>query len=191
MKRDGPKASTTVHGLLGVTYHAIEKAKVIVDCSENQFTSHDLCDENHERQIQVLPASVDDIPLGKVGPCDIHKLVNSVKLRRACGLDGILDDCLRHLPRRPLIHLTHLFKHCLRLSYFSKPWKEAKFITLPKRGKGPKFPPTLSPISLLSTIGKLFEKVILKIVQRQLQKEACVMQASFISVPVTTRYLNV
>jgi hypothetical protein len=47
---------------------------------------------------------------------------------------------LRPLPRRPLIHLTHLFNHCIRLSHFPTYWKEAKVITLPKPGKDPKFP---------------------------------------------------
>jgi len=43
-------------------------------------------------------------------------------------------------------------------------------ITLPKPGKEPKFPQNLSPISLLSTTGKLFEKVLQKIVQRHLEE---------------------
>jgi hypothetical protein len=46
MKRDGPKAPTAVHGPLGITYQPNEKANVIADCLEFQFTSHDLCDEN-------------------------------------------------------------------------------------------------------------------------------------------------
>jgi hypothetical protein len=80
------------------------------------------------------------------------------------------NECLRHLLRRLLAYLTHLFNHCLRPSYFSKPWKEAKVITLPKPGKNPKFPQHLRPISLLSTTGNLFEKVILKIVQRHIEE---------------------
>jgi hypothetical protein len=90
-------------------------------------------------------------------------------LRKACGLDGIPNKCIRHLPRRPLVHLTHLFNHCLQLFHFPKPWKEAKVITLLKPGKDPKFPQNLSPISLLLT-GELCEKVILKIVQRHNEK---------------------
>jgi hypothetical protein len=66
---------------------------VIEDCVENQFTSHDLCDENHDRQVetrvQALLASVEDIQLGKVRPCDIHKLANSLKLRKADAFNGI------------------------------------------------------------------------------------------------------
>jgi hypothetical protein len=67
-----------------------------------------------------------------------------------------------------LVHLTHLFNHCLRLSYFPNAWKEAKIITLPKPGKDQKFPQNLRPISFLSSTGKLFEQVIKKIVKRHL-----------------------
>jgi hypothetical protein len=91
MKRDGPKASTAVHGPLGITHHPNEKANVIEDCLENQFTSHELCDENHERvgwrlRVQALLSSVDDTLFRRVRPCDIHKLVNTLKLRKTCGL---------------------------------------------------------------------------------------------------------
>jgi hypothetical protein len=46
---------------------------------------------------------------------------------------------------------------------------DAKIITLPKPSKDPKFPQNLRLISLLSTTGKLFEKFILKIVQRHIE----------------------
>jgi hypothetical protein len=64
MKRDGPKAPTAVYDPLGAIYHPNEKANAIAHCLENQFTSHDLCDENHERRVetrvQVLLASIAD-----------------------------------------------------------------------------------------------------------------------------------
>jgi hypothetical protein len=86
-------------------------------------------------------------------------------------MDGIPNQCLRYLPRRPLVHLTHLFHHCLRLSHFPQSWKEAKIKTLPKTGKDPKFPQNLRPISLLPTTGKLFEKGILKIVHKRIEQK--------------------
>ena len=64
------------------------------------------------------------------------------------------------------MHLTHLFNQCIRLFYCPEPWKVAKIITLPKPGKDPKFLQNLRPISLLPTTGKLFEKVICKILQK-------------------------
>jgi hypothetical protein len=48
------------------------------DCGlfRNQFTSHDLCNETHERwveaRVQALIAPVDDTPLVEVRPCDSH-----------------------------------------------------------------------------------------------------------------------
>jgi hypothetical protein len=90
-------------------------------------------------------------------------------LRRACILVGIPNECLTHLPRTPLVYLTHLFNRSLRLAYFPKSCKEAKVITLPKRGKDSKLPQNLRPFSLLSIDDKLFENVILKLVQRHIE----------------------
>jgi hypothetical protein len=164
MKRDGPKAPTTIHGLLGLKCHPLEKANAIADCLENQFTPNDLFDENHEWRVEAIGQDLPKQPPERIRRCDVQKFINTLKLRKACGIDGIPNECLRHLPRRPLVHLTQLYNHCIRLSHFPESWKEAKVITLPKSGKDKKFPQDLHPISLLSTTGKLFEKVILKIV---------------------------
>jgi hypothetical protein len=65
--------------------------------------------------------------------------------------------------KRPLGYLTHLINHCIRLLRFPKSGKEANVITLQKSVRTS--PKTLRPVSLLSTTGKLFGKVKLKIVQ--------------------------
>jgi hypothetical protein len=69
--------------------------------------------------------------------------------------------------------------HCLRLSHFPKPSKEANVITLWKLSKDSQFPQNLCPISLLSTTGKLFEKVILKIVQRHTEDRGLLNASQF------------
>jgi hypothetical protein len=90
MTMDGPKAPSAFHGPSGITYHPNEKANVTADYLENQFTSHVLCDENHERRdetrVQALLASAGDT-------------ANTLKLRKACRLDGISNECLRHFPK--------------------------------------------------------------------------------------------
>jgi hypothetical protein len=84
-----------------------------------------------------------------IRPCDLQKLLNSLKLKKACGIDGIPNECLRHLPRRPLVYL-------LITAFRSE---------VPKPGKDPEFPQNLRLISLLPLTGKVFEKVILEIVK--------------------------
>jgi hypothetical protein len=123
----------------------------------------------------------------KVSPCDLQKLINSLKLNKACGIDGIPNEFLRHLPRRPLVHLTHLINHCIRLSHFPASWKEAKVVTLPKPGKDPKIPQNLRSIRLLPLTGQLFEKTILQIFQKHIG-ERNLLNAS---VRVTAQHCNV
>jgi hypothetical protein len=52
-------------------------------------------------------------------------------------------------------------------------------ITLPKSGKDPKLPQDLRPVSLLLTKGKLFGKVILKIVQRHIEEKGLLNPSQF------------
>jgi hypothetical protein len=88
-----------------------------------------------EARVQEILETVDKNP-----PYVTKNLIYSLKLIKAYGIDGIPNESLRNLTRRPLVNLTHLFNHCLRLSHFPNPWKEAKVITLLKPGKDPKFP---------------------------------------------------
>jgi hypothetical protein len=57
------------------TYDPKVKANANEDCSENQFTSHNLSNESHERRVEIrvqaLVASIDNTLLGKVRPSDI------------------------------------------------------------------------------------------------------------------------
>jgi hypothetical protein len=50
-----------------------------------------------ETTVQAVLASVDGTLLGKVRPCDIHKIANSLKLRKAFGPDGIPNECLNQI----------------------------------------------------------------------------------------------
>jgi hypothetical protein len=130
LKRDGPRALTAIHGSSGLKFHLSEKANAIADSLEMQFTPHN---KNHEgrveARVQALLETVANLPR-RIRPCDLRKMINSLKIRKACEIDGIINKCLRHLPRRPLVQLTHLFNHCLWLCHFPNTWKEGKVITL-------------------------------------------------------------
>jgi hypothetical protein len=62
--RDGPRA----HGLLGLQSHPVHKANAIADYLENQFTPHELCEEN-----QALLEAVDSDPPERIRSCDLQK----------------------------------------------------------------------------------------------------------------------
>jgi hypothetical protein len=143
-KGGGPKAPSVIYDLTGPIFYPTGKAKIIADCLEKQFIPHELCDSYHKIQVEAgdsaLLATVgEDIPV-KFQPCDVSKEIQSLKLGKASCFDGIPNEYLRHIPRRPLAHLTLLFNHCLRFSHFLAPWKEAKIRTLLKPGKDQNFP---------------------------------------------------
>jgi hypothetical protein len=52
-------------------------------------------------------------------------------------------------------------------------------ITLPKPDRDPKLPQNLRPISLLPTTSKLFEEVILKIVQKHIEEKGLLNASQF------------
>jgi hypothetical protein len=74
LTRDGPRAPTAIHGVSGLKFLPSEKANAIADCLDIQFTTHDLCDENHERRletkVQALLETVDKNPPQKLRPLE-------------------------------------------------------------------------------------------------------------------------
>ena len=58
---------------------------------------------------------------------------------------------------------------CLKFSYFPKDWKIAKVIPINKPGKDPCLPISYRPISLLSAISKLLERVVLSRIEEFLE----------------------
>jgi hypothetical protein len=142
-----------------------------------------VCDTVHERRVesrvQALLTTVDENSPVKFRPCDVSEEIPSLELGKACGIDGIPKECLRHLPRRSLVHVTHLFNHCLRLCHFPALWKEAKIIALPNPGKNAKFSKNLLPINLRSTTGKRFEKLIIKTLHRHIEERNVLNTSQF------------
>jgi hypothetical protein len=57
--------------------------------------------------------------------------------------------------------------------------KRSKYITLPKPGKDPKCSQNLGPISFLSTKGKLFENIILKIARNHIEENGLLNGSQF------------
>jgi hypothetical protein len=103
-----------------------------------------------EAQVEALLATINKYTPVNFQPCDISKETQSLKLGKACGFDGIPKECIQHLPRRVLVHLTPLFNHHLCLGHFLASWKKAKIISLLKPSKDLKFTPKLTSDQPLS-----------------------------------------
>jgi hypothetical protein len=40
-------------------------------------------------RVEVILKAVDNVPPERIRPCDLQKLIDSLKLRKTCGIDGI------------------------------------------------------------------------------------------------------
>ncbi|GBP37484.1 RNA-directed DNA polymerase from mobile element jockey [Eumeta japonica] len=64
--------------------------------------------------------------------------------------------------------MTRLFNEILRTGHFPRSWKTGRVIAIPKAGKDPRLASSQRPITLLSHIAKLFERVLLRRLLRHL-----------------------
>lgn len=93
---------------------------------------------------------------------EIESIIRKLKSSKSPGFDRINNRHIKHLPRKGILLLQLIILSCLRLSYFPDIWKIANIIAIKKPGKNPKDPKSYRPISLLSSLSKILEKVILK-----------------------------
>lgn len=95
--------------------------------------------------------------------CNIDEIllyIKTLKNKKAPGIDKIPNFVLKKLPTKAIELLTHIINHILKLSHFPSILKAAKIIPIPKPGKPLDLPVNYRPISLLSGISKIVEKVI-------------------------------
>jgi hypothetical protein len=68
---------------------------------------------------------------------------------------------------RAITFLTKVFNAALRWQYFPSAWKHARVVSILKPGKDPTLPSSYRHISLTDTVGRLFEKILLARVLRE------------------------
>ena len=109
-----------------------------------------------------LKLSPSFIPDGqKISHGEIKQIVKRFKNFKAPGIDAIMSITIKRLPSVAFEFLANVFNRCLEICYFPNCWKIAKVIPLLKAGKDPTLSSSYRPISLLSCVSKIFEKLIL------------------------------
>lgn len=143
-----------------------EKAELFADTMEDQFTNNP--GENIQEAVDTYTEiNRDKTPSQEfITPKQISNIINKLPNGKAPGHDNITNKALKNLPNNILTQLAHIFTACLRVAYFPKTWKRAIIIMIPKPGKNHSKPESHRPISLLPTMSKLFEKLVLKSLQK-------------------------
>lgn len=118
--------------------------------------------------VDPLPVETYEAPHTSLDETDFHfceegevgRLISSLPKRKSSGSDGIANEALKMAKDIITPYLEAFFKACGQLGYFPKYLKKSKSILFFKEGKEANDPKAYRPIALLSSIGKLFEKMI-------------------------------
>jgi len=94
-------------------------------------------------------------------PNEVKQLISSLARNKAPGKDKLPPKALKEAPPNLNAYLAALFNAILLTSHFPTAWKTAIISMLPKPRKNTKLPENYRPISLLSHLSKLFERVLL------------------------------
>jgi len=101
---------------------------------------------------------------------EIASIIRNLKNPKAPGLDEVNNILLKNLPEKGLEYLKFIINSCLKLNHFPKIWKHAKVIPIPKPGKPANELSSYRPISLLSSISKILERVLLYRINEHLEE---------------------
>lgn len=101
-------------------------------------------------------------PIIFISPGETWDVVRKLPNRRVPGSDGISNCALKHCGSKTIIRLCNIYNCCLRSEYFPTNWKFATMIMIPERSKDVLIPTNHHPISLLNSLSKVFEHLLLK-----------------------------
>ena len=94
--------------------------------------------------------------------CDVvHRLVSSLQINKATGLDGISARLLKEACLKVVRSLTHIINLSIRSGCFPEEWKISQVLPLYKEDIKSD-PNNYRPVSILPVVSKITEKVIFK-----------------------------
>lgn len=100
---------------------------------------------------------------------EVGSIIKRLKNSKAPGKDRVHNRLIKKFPPNAILFLTSIINCCLRLSYFPQVWKNAKVIAIKKPNKPANTPSSYRPISLVSSLSKILERVLLTRINEHLE----------------------
>lgn len=160
----------------------VDKANALADTFEQAHKTTATMAHQHDRlvseKMNTLSARHEQ-EIHLTNAIEVKNTIRTTRPFKAGGKDGIINALLKNLPRQGLTLLTDIFNGCIQQAYYPAKWKEAVITAIPKPNKDPTNPSSYRPISLLNSIGKIFERIILIRVNLQIEQTNAMREEQF------------
>ena len=155
----------------------VDKANIL----NNYFCEQSNVDDSHAFLPPFEPSAsfLDGINISETDVEDVLKLLDNNK---ACGPDLINPRLLKEGSEFLATKLSHIFNQSLTSSHFPSSWKLANVVPIFKKGDKTNSA-NYRPISLLSCIGKVFEKCVFKHLHNYLVNNNIIITAQSVFTP--------
>ena len=170
----------------GYVFSDIEKCNVIANELESVFkTNSNMGTLSHNKTVirkvnKFIKMSVNDLSEIKLAtPKEIKSTIKKFKNNKAPGPDEVTYTVLKKLPKKGIVFITKIINSIMLKGYYPELWKTAKVIVLLKPNKNPALALSYRPISLLSHLSKITEKVIGKRVDDFIQSKKILIDEQF------------
>ncbi|PTD06372.1 RNA-directed DNA polymerase from mobile element jockey [Fusarium culmorum] len=101
---------------------------------------------------------------------ELRAILKDIKTGKSTGEDEIPNEAIRLGQKALFPYLLSGFRVCIRLRTHPDCFKKAIIVMIVKTGKDPNHPDSYRPITLLSHIGKFYEKIIANKITRAIRK---------------------
>ena len=96
-----------------------------------------------------------------IKPKDVTNITKTLPANKSPGPDEISNLLIKNFTLKAVVQFTHIMNAIMQLQYFPQQWKKSIVVPILKPGKNPEDPTSYRPISLLCSLSKLAERVLL------------------------------
>ncbi|GFT70496.1 probable RNA-directed DNA polymerase from transposon X-element [Trichonephila clavipes] len=157
----------SLHCTTGTAITDQQKANILAESILENFTENERHNNDFNEEDEIVNNTVKAFishppPTAETAyPSEIISYIKSSNAKKAPGKDGISNRMTKNFTLKAILILTILINKILKHNYFPKIWKEAIIFPILKPGKSKNNPASYRPISLLSTLSKITESIIL------------------------------
>lgn len=144
-----------------------EKLEVFADAFQNQFMTNNPNLESQKIEIEVddfikdIPYLNSDNEIPQTNTNEVTKIIKTLKNKKTLGHNKITNATIKHLNDEAIARIVEILNAILKYHTFPNRWKHSNIILIHKAGKPTKEVTSYRPISLLPSLSKIAEKIIL------------------------------